>query len=1796
MSVRNGLYARRGLAVDPRREVPNHKYVNILEGRYARVNVSIDKTGAITVNNVKFFNNQGGAAITDAETLAMLNKYFKVSVNTSERVQKLRFDIENPVTLAAKVVKTDTEGNELEDASFTISRYAQDQDVVQKHKADAKTDANGEIVFEDGEIFDPGIYRYEVIENEPAADQYVNILKVDGVDYKIVAYVRIKADGTTEFVRDANGTRFGAGEDIKYFIERVVGNEEVPQDVIEKIQKYVHLECITENNQKDTIKFTVENPFKIDLDVTKVTKIDNQEQSLAHTEFAATMDNTVELFDKEVDQNIEHTVECIEPGEHTFNFTEVHGVQNGGFINVLEGRYVKVYTNIAGDGVLTIKDNNGNDDSHFFEIYEGEYNSGRAGTLLDRNTYAKIYECVSVEAVRQSNGVYKLNIKVNNPERNYKLTLNKRLLTRDIINLRNVEFKVKSGVTGRTHTLVTDKYGNFELEEKQVPVGVYEYLIKESKTAGPEFKNILKNNYVAIYVKVNQDGSIRIVDKNGYEITEDNSTFYVLDMDFNPVNWADTIVDENVAVSATNNEDEPRISLYMKNPEFYNLRLTKIDSETLRRLNGIAFSATVQGEDSNRLIDLYDADTYDVIDLSNLVTSTVDGEDGVISIENIRIEKSGTYTFTFHEKDRALNYDEEMFGRIYKTHGEDIVIEVDIGVEYDDEQIVKEYVVEDVRCIRGARYIDEDKLEITTDKPQTVNNEVLNTPIRGHYDLILNKLDKYTKAPLDGAEFNITVEKGEDRYQLYDDDASLDVKNIVIPRAESYVVQNGVLTVPNIRIERPETYRITLTETKAPAGYMLLDEPIVMEVNTVIDGEYDDARFIVNSISMVSGENHGLVYYNCEDNLVEITAENEYFDLALRKSITSVAYSDSDTAKITEEETKDRIPMVDSDDDVFDGLNETAAYKHVKNHVRGYAGQEVIYTLRVYNEGEIDGYAEEITDHLPEGLEFVNDSFNAQRGWILDYKDPTEKTVKTTFLSKDNNPGNERFNAENNLIKALNPITGELDYKEIEIKCRIKDNLRPKTILTNIAEISMSKAEGRSSETVDRDSTPNNADIPDSIDEMQQYKEDQLTDDRDTYVPGQEDDDDFEKVIIEEFDLALRKYITAVNEDELCEENTEEKYSDDKETNDGTNTEDENADNDVMIKYSREPRVNVSSLKERLNNNSIYLELDEPSTATYTHTKQPVEVSVGDIVTYTLEVFNEGTVSGYASLIKDDIPEGLEFVAYAKGDGSVNDIYGWKMVDENDVEVTDPKEAKFVISEYLSKDNEETERSNLIKAFDPDTMTGLDSKYVQVQFRVICKQDYPKIITNYAQISDDSDEDGKDVDDRDSTPNEWIDEEDDQDVDNVIVTYMDLALRKFITGVTDFKEDVTYAIDSRIPEVDPKALIDETGTTAEYKHTKDPVLVHTNDIVIYTLRIFNEGSKNAYATQIKDNIPEGLVFLPDHPINKEYEWEAVDENGKHVDVVNNAKYIVTNYLSKENETDERQNLLGAFDYYDYENDKQAKLETPEYKDVMIAFKVTEPQTSDRIIENDAQISEQTDGDGIHREDRDSTPDEWLGEDDEDIEKIRVQYFDLALRKWVTKAIVTQNGKTEVTETGHHAEDDPEEIVKVDIKKSKIDSVVVKFEYQIRITNEGEIAGYAKEIKDYIPQGLSFDPADNPTWTQISENVITTDDLKDTLLQPGESAEVTVVLTWINSGTNLGLKVNKAEISKDYNDYDTPDVDSTPDNDTWGEDDIDDAPVMLAVKTGNQVAICVAIITGIVAIIGLGVYYIKKTEK
>ena len=875
------------------------------------------------------------------------------------------------------------------------------------------------------------------------------------------------------------------------------------------------------------------------------------------------------------------------------------------------------------------------------------------------------------------------------------------------------------------------------------------------------------------------------------------------------------------------------------------------------------------------------------------------------------------------------------------------------------------------------------------------------------------------------------------------------------------------------------------------------------------------------------------VKYEDDEDYDQIILKPKAFDLALRKFIIAVSkdekISDSEYLKNINGTYK-RAPIVDTSKlDTIDengNMITTAIYNHTKEPVVVAKNDYVVYMIRVYNEGDIPGYASEIKDHLPEQLEFVKGEFNDKYGWNVS---TDGRTVKTTYL--DNYKIDKKETNEDGVIV--------LSYKEVPIMCKVKENAPVSTKITNIADITVYKDENKVQVDKDRDSEPKNVNLPS---DWSSYKDNE----QGNYIPGQQDDDDFEKIIIKKFDLALRKFITKVNNKNIT---------------------------------TRIPEISYDK-----NSNKI----------TYNHTKEPVPVATNNIVTYTIRVFNEGEVSGFASKVSDDIPVGLEFLP----DNETNKEYRWVMYDKEGNKTTDVSKAQKITTDYLSKEQGESrmkedslsENPALLNAFNSDNSisdSNPDYADLKVAFKVTEPNNSNRIIVNSAQISDDTDENGNPIEDDDSTPDEWIDGEDDQDKEYIKLMEFDLALRKFITKVND--DD----IQNRIPEV----TYDKEKNQITYNHTKEPVQVATSNIVTYTIRVFNEGEIAGFASVISDDIPNGLKFLPDNEINKEYRWVMYDKEGKETQDVSKAVKVATDYLSKEQSEKrmgedssiiENPALLNAFN-----KDEEISNTNPDYADVLIAFKVIEPNSSDRVIVNSAQISDDEDEDGNPVQDKDSTPDEWNeGEDDQDREYIKLMEFDLALRKWVTQAIVIENGKQTVTQTGHTAEQNPEPVVKVELNRKKLSTVTVKFNYSIRITNEGDIEGYAKEIKDYIPQGLKFVAQDNKDWKDEGNNVISTRQLENTLLKPGESKEISVILTWINGNNNLGQKINLAEISEDYNEFHVPDRDSTPNNKKLGEDDIDDAPVILSIKTG---AVRTFFTLGIVTLIILagGITLIKK---
>ena len=855
--------------------------------------------------------------------------------------------------------------------------------------------------------------------------------------------------------------------------------------------------------------------------------------------------------------------------------------------------------------------------------------------------------------------------------------------------------------------------------------------------------------------------------------------------------------------------------------------------------------------------------------------------------------------------------------------------------------------------------------------------------------------------------------------------------------------------------------------------------------------------------------------------LLTLNKEVKQFDLALRKYITSINGTQVENT---------RVPNVTLNTLVNGTYNRngqseyTATYNHPKDALKVKTGDKVIYTIRVYNEGEMDGYATQITDYLPSGLKFIptNEStINKTYGWTNPSGDG--KTIVTSYLS-------------NQLINAFDGQ--DLNYKDVQIECEvIAEAQEQDKIFKNVAEITAHKDKNGNTDVIDRDSTPNN--VSPSI-----YG-----------TTSQEDDDDFELLVLEKevkyFDLSLRKFITSVSSS--------------------------NGNKD----YSRAPQVDVDNL---YNGSS--------KTAIYNHDKTPVNVFNDDIVTYTIRVYNEGQLDGYVTEITDHLPTQLEFII----DDELNAKYGWIVSSDGrtvKTDITSPQTTNSANRDAIYSSRTSSTDKVLLKAFNGNSLDYID---VQIRCKVKKNIDLFEKITNIAEITGFTDSNGNTITDRDSKENNVVlptdetlpiykdteiergdnyipGQEDDDDFEKLVLQIFDLSLKKFITGVNE-KE-----ITNRAP------VFNKTEDNQyEYILPTNPVEVANENIVIYTIRVFNEGNVAGYASEVEDDIPEGLEFLPEHPINTAFKWKMYTEDGEETAESNNASYIKTQYLSKDNESVEGNNKINEFN--------PNTMTMPDYKDLKVAFKVTLPNISDRIVINTAEITDDSNKDGDPIEDVDSDPDNNdPDEDDIDNEKIKVKYFDLSLKKWVTASIVTYDGETTVTETGHNGEENPEPPAKVEIRGSRISKTTVKFRFNIKVTNEGEIAGYVKELIDYVPEGLKFIPEDNPMWRE-QDGKILTDQLKDVLIEPGQSETVEIVLTWINDKNNMGLKTNWAEIYEDYNEYNSPDIDSTPGNEIKGEDDIDDAPVMLSVVTGSTTTYITLALTAI-CMLATGIILIKK---
>lgn len=200
--------------------------------------------------------------------------------------------------------------------------------------------------------------------------------------------------------------------------------------------------------------------------------------------------------------------------------------------------------------------------------------------------------------------------------------------------------------------------------------------------------------------------------------------------------------------------------------------------------------------------------------------------------------------------------------------------------------------------------------------------------------------------------------------------------------------------------------------------------------------------------------------------------------------------------------------------------------------------------------------------------------------------------------------------------------------------------------------------------------------------------------------------------------------------------------------------------------------------------------------------------------------------------------------------------------------------------------------------------------------------------------------------------------------------------------------------------------------------------------------------------------------------------------------------------------------------------------------------------------------------------------------------IENKIFDLKLDKYITKVIV-QNSKQ--TKTMQY---DKTQLAKVELDSKQINNSTILVEYSIDITNEGELAGYANDIVDYIPNGYKINTEINKDWyTTNNGNTLHNTSLENEIINPGETKTLTLTLIKNMNENSTGTAINTAEIAKASNKQSIADKDSVPGNKATGEDDISSAELIVSIRTGAGIIIGIIILT--IAVLLLIIFGIKK---
>jgi len=190
-------------------------------------------------------------------------------------------------------------------------------------------------------------------------------------------------------------------------------------------------------------------------------------------------------------------------------------------------------------------------------------------------------------------------------------------------------------------------------------------------------------------------------------------------------------------------------------------------------------------------------------------------------------------------------------------------------------------------------------------------------------------------------------------------------------------------------------------------------------------------------------------------------------------------------------------------------------------------------------------------------------------------------------------------------------------------------------------------------------------------------------------------------------------------------------------------------------------------------------------------------------------------------------------------------------------------------------------------------------------------------------------------------------------------------------------------------------------------------------------------------------------------------------------------------------------------------------------------------------------------------------------------------FDVSINKGITKVTVDNEQGTEIYEF------DSNSMAKVEIDGEYLKGSIILVEYEVAVTNNGEIAGYVKKIADKIPKGMKFNSELNTDWYEGNDGKVYCESLANKKLMPGETTTVKLVLTKEMTEDKVISPVNTANIEETFNEYLIEDKNK--------ENNTAEATIIISLSTGSAPTYIMLILT-IIGIISLGAFGTIKIIK